>query len=148
MVIALLIFSTSLFCQVTEKTIPDSTFILMQKHTQNTLNQLYDNSYNAYDTVAWESLVLNGIDYSYDYWDAYDYEEEDYFVEDMIAYISSKLKTTGVDDNIFTDWKFEKQPDDIIATCHNINKDITIKTHLSSYNTIYVTEMDIKDRIK
>lgn len=144
-IIILLFISTAIFGQVADDVVPDSTFIKMQKFAVDFLPLLYNNSYLAEYKIMWEYFVLNGYNYSEDYWDAYDYEEEDYFTEDMMDVISSKLHTNGVADSTFTDWTFDKGVNSVLAKCHSKHKDIEFLITPGYSGTFYVSEINIAD---
>jgi hypothetical protein len=126
-----------IYCQETEAAIPDSTVI---KISSEILTLLLNNDSAVTGRIVWESLILNDYDCSDDYWEAYDYEEADYFVEDMIFRISTMLHYEGDTEDKFSDWTVTRTADNISVKSHNKKKEVEFiyKPGNTTYTDLYI----------
>lgn len=144
----LLLISTTIFSQDMETVTPDSTIVKAKNTAVKVLKLLYENDFHASDYIMWEEFVLNGADYSEDYWDAYDWEEEDLFAEDMISSIYYRLHYEDDTEDNFIEWSARKENNIVRVACHNKKKNVDIILKISSLGNPYVTEIAIGDREK
>ncbi len=144
-IIALMLITSALYCQETNETAPDSTSIMISNLATNVLNLLYTGDYMVSYSINWEVFVLDGVDYSGDYWDAYDWEEEDYFIEEMIATIGKELHYDGDSEDKFVGWAVVKGEETFTVTCHNQKKNVKMVLQPDASGSAYITEINISD---
>jgi hypothetical protein len=117
--------ATALYCQVDETTPAQAKDLTALKTRANEVfNLLYTNDYSAGDYIDWEYLYINGEDYSYYYWEAYDYDEEDIFIEDTVKEIYDYLHYDGDDQDAFTEWSYQANEYNLSVTAHNSKRSL------------------------
>ena len=139
----LLFVSSLMFCQVSEATTPDTSAETINNTAHDVLGLLYDNDFVASEHIEWENFIYNSYDYSDDYWDAYDYQEEDYFIADLIDVMSAMLHYDGDTNDEFTDWTSEKEGNATGVMCHNKKKKVIMNLTVNSLGRAFVNEITI-----
>ncbi len=115
--------SSALFCQ--DDTEQSTTDLNTSKQAaSNFFTLLYNNDVAASDYIYWDYLSVNGTDYSVDYWDAYDYDDVDYFVEQTITDIHSMLRYDGDTNDPFIGWEYGPGDTTMLVKAHNKKKSI------------------------
>jgi hypothetical protein len=111
---------TALFSQNAEKALADTSAV--KAHAGYVLGLLYDNDWISTDWISWEDFTLNENYLGYDYLDAYDAYEEDYFMEDKVKDISGQLHYDGDDKDSFSKFTIENKDDYSLIRAHNKKK--------------------------
>ena len=140
-------FMSVIYCQDTEAgTTADLTYV--KQRAADFFALVYKNDINATDYIYWENLSVNGEDYSETYWDAYDYGEEDVFMEDTIGELYADLHYAGDSEDTFTDWVCEAGDGIALATAHNKKKSIALTFTNKEVNAHLIIEIIISDYVK
>jgi hypothetical protein len=156
-ILCLLALSIALYSQEEEDydtVVPDTAAVALQDTTgvismaSDFLNLLINNDNSAENDIAWESLVINGEDYTEDYWDAYDWEEEDIFMEDTVKSLSTMIQIVGETPDKFVDWSIAPRDNFFFVKCHNTYKNVDLLLAKVSPEIIYISEINIADRVK
>lgn len=145
-VLLLMMSSTMLLCQSADVPQADTNKDEALSTAQSALNWLLDNSFSAADYVDWGELSINNIDYADAYWDAWDWEEEDYFIEDMINVLYNTLHYTGDTDDKYKNWTVSTKDDEAVVKCSNKRKDVELLLKKDSYGYL-ITKINITDKI-
>jgi hypothetical protein len=143
LVLILLMVSTILCSQVASSATDDSTSIKIKDVATITLNGLLKRSFAESSYINWEVFSLNGSSYAADYWDAWEWEEEDYFIDDMIDMLSNKLSIGSTPDDKYGVWTLTKDDNKTIASCHN-KVNIVKFNLLSDAYGYYISAIDIE----
>jgi hypothetical protein len=140
----LLFMSSALFGKDEDNVNPaDSTY--MKSFAAGILSQLYDNNFNGGDWISWENFSLNDTNLGGDYLDAYDYYEEDAFVEDTIYQIHELLHYEGDTEDRFGNWTVSYGDKFITVTTSNQKKFVTMNFHEDTTHSVYLQELKIED---
>lgn len=141
----LMMISSVLFCQAANNTMPDSVTVKVIDLAQKVVPLLYNNDYAASCSINWEYFIYNGVDYSDDFWDAWDWEEEDYFIEDMISMIAADMHYEGDADDKFGNWTSSQETKIYKVKCNNKKRSLELFVKLDSYGKPHVSELNIKE---
>ncbi len=135
---------TALTAQSNENVLPDTSEV--KAMAANLIKYLHDNDWQATNLISWEDFTLNGDFLGYDYLDAYDYYEEDYFMEDTISRISRLLVYEGSDKDAYTRFTGEIKDDTYFVRTANKKKSITMQLKPVSGRAKTLYELTITDK--
>ncbi len=143
---ALLLAGLSLFAQ--EKAVEEENpqAAKLKDIAVQVLKDLSENNNKAADRIDFAELTVNGYFYGDDYWDAFDYYEEDYFIEDVLLEIHRLLHYDGDEKDAFENWTIGLGEHSFTAQTQNKKKDVYMYFDLTDKDHPYLYTLNVKDK--
>jgi len=143
LIVLFVLLAVALFSQTADKS--QSVTNLVKSHSEQILKLLYDNDWKAADRIVWDDFSLNGDYLGVDYLDAFEYYEEDYFMEDTIEQISKLLHYQGSDKDAFGRYSVEDNGEVFNVKTSNQKKSVNMQLRKYNGNQFLLIKLDITD---
>lgn len=143
LIVLFILLAVALYSQTADKS--KSVTTQVKSGSELILRLLHDNDWKAADRIFWDDFSLNGAFLGADYLDAFEYYEEDYFMEDTIEQISKLLRYPGSDKDAYG--KFTVEPKGEIYAVKTSNQRKSVTMQLKKYNgdQYLLIKLDITD---
>jgi hypothetical protein len=143
LIVLFTMLAVTLFSQTAEKSksLPDQ----VKSSSEQLLKLLYDNDWKASDWIDWDEFNLNGNYLGTDYREAFEYYEEDYFMEDTIEQISRLLQSEGGSKDSFKKFNVENKGLVYTVTTSNPHKKVIMQLKKYDGNQFLLIKLDVTD---